>query len=141
MKPDNLILNIDECTIERGWSAAYSWSKIGINQKWQNIRVYGSLKVIFSNCIKWMMVCFSSPNPILIQNNFALYWKHLAEWLDYNSNFGFKNVVVILDNCSSHRAKTTVDYLKRRNLSIYFLILLFLNWLLWNLPSTTSSLI
>ena len=63
----------------------------------------------------------SSPNPILIQNNFAFYWKHLAEWLDDNSNFGFKNVAVILDNCSSHRAKTTADYLKRSNWSIYFL--------------------
>ena len=34
LKPDDLILNIDECTIGRGWRAACSWSKIGINQEW-----------------------------------------------------------------------------------------------------------
>ena len=62
-----------------------------------------------------------SLNPILIQNNFTFYWKYLAEWLDDNCSFGFKNVAVILDNCLSHRSKTTVDYLKRKNWSIYFL--------------------
>ena len=63
LKPDNLILNIEECTIGRGWRAAYSWSKIGINQEWQNIRVYGSLKVILAIASNgWWFALFTQSN-------------------------------------------------------------------------------
>ena len=89
-----------------------------------------------------VVVCsLHSINPILTQNNFAFYWKHLAEWLKNNSNFKLENVVAILYSCSSHRTKTTVDYLKRSNWSIYFLTPYTYYWLLWNLSSTTSNLI
>ena len=45
---DTLILNIEECTIGRGWREEYSWSKRGLNQESQNTFISGSLKVILS---------------------------------------------------------------------------------------------
>ena len=62
-----------------------------------------------------------SHKQILIQNNFTFCLKHLAAWLNQNSIFGYKKVSILLDNCSSHRAKTTLDYLKAKNWSIFFL--------------------
>ena len=62
-----------------------------------------------------------SHNLISMQSNFEFYLKSLASWLDYNKYFGFKRTSVILDNCSSHKAKIILDYLKTQSWSIYFL--------------------
>ena len=45
----------------------------------------------------------------------------MAAWLNQNNIFGYKKVSILLDNCSFHRVKTTFDYLKAKNWSIFFL--------------------
>ena len=60
---DTLILNIDECSIGRGWHAEYSWSKRGYNQERQNACISGSLKIILAIASNgWWFVLFTQSN-------------------------------------------------------------------------------
>ena len=54
-------------------------------------------------------------------NSFVFYLKSMALWLEKNQYFGYDQVSIILDNCSTHRSIKTANYLNTKLWNIYFL--------------------
>ena len=60
-------------------------------------------------------------NPISMLNCFVFYLKSMALWKKKNQYFGYDQVSIILDNCSTHRSIKTANYLSTKSWNIYFL--------------------
>ena len=48
---------------------------------------------------------------VLIQINFLVFWENLMWWLNSNSNFGYKTITLLLDNCPIHKSESVKCYL------------------------------
>ena len=60
-------------------------------------------------------------NLISTQNSFVYYLKNMASWLEENQYFGYRRISIILDNCSIHRSRKTIEFLNARPWDAYFL--------------------
>ena len=58
---------------------------------------------------------------MLTLSNLLEYLINLENWLCLNNYFGAKRSVLILDNCSSHRAAIVKEYLQKSKWIVYFL--------------------
>ena len=58
---------------------------------------------------------------ILIQTKFLVFIRILNKWLNDNKNIKYSGYWVILDNCTSHKAKIVTQLLKNINLEVYFI--------------------
>ena len=48
---------------------------------------------------------------VLIQIKFLVFWENLMWWLNSNSNFWFKIITLLLDNCPIHKSARVKSYL------------------------------
>ena len=58
---------------------------------------------------------------LLILNKFKVFALHLNRWLIEHKMFDYSRCWVILDNCTSHRAKIVTQFFLNTNWKIYYL--------------------
>ena len=58
---------------------------------------------------------------LLIQIKFLVFLFNLKKWLTEQNNFCYKRCWIILDNCTSHKAKIVTSFLNDTDWIIYYL--------------------
>ena len=120
INPKSLIVNWDECSINRNTKLNYSWSVIGMNKEIKIASLTGSISIImsiFSNGCWFAMLWNTNTNSQV----FLHYISKINEWLNCNKLFGYDNIYMILDNCSYHKSSETIKQLWNSEMKIVFL--------------------
>ena len=117
---DYLIINIDETSINRHIKTNYSWSVKGISKEVLNSPFSGSLSMISSICSNGNWMNFIT-NSTINWDKFLVYLDYLCKWIKDNRNFGFKEVLIVLDNCSIHKTLKTKRKLRKMNIKTIYL--------------------
>ena len=104
---DSLLINIDESFINYDTKSNYSWEVTGKLMKTKNQVCTGSignfLTIWFNKSWIWFL------NKISIDSNsFTWFVKIMKSWLDHHYNFGYNQVDLLLNNCSSHKSGLTL---------------------------------
>ena len=101
MSQSTLLINIDETSIGRNTKVNYSWWLRGYPIEAKNIFITSSVSfwmALLSNG-SWISMFIDSR---FNNDKFALFIQHLIKWLETNNNFGFNEVIIIMDNWSIH---------------------------------------
>ena len=120
MNLSTLLINIDETSIGRHTKVNYSWGLKGYPIEAKNIFITGSVSswmAILSNGA-WISMVTDS---MFDSNRFALFLQHLFKWIEDNKNFGFSEVMVIMDNWSIHKSANVRTLLKKQKITIAFI--------------------
>ena len=98
-----LIINIDESSLNRHMKYNYGWSLKGVPWETKNSPFSNSASL-------WLAICSNGAWISLISNEtinsikFMLFLDHLHSWLKSFNNFGYDEVLLILDNWSYHKS-------------------------------------
>lgn len=115
-----LILNIDESSINRSTKSHYSLSFKGFPAEIKNAPFVGSASIILGICSNgpWLALI---TNKTMNSQNFTQCLSSHNCWLKRNSNFGYSKVLIMLDNCSVHKSKTTKQALNSLNAGVLYI--------------------
>ena len=116
----SLLINIDESSINRSVKTLYSWSFKGISNEKKNSSFSGSISWILAICSNGFWICFLI-NQTIDSNSFIWFLKILNQWLIANKNFGYDEIFLLLDNCSTHKSEVTQSLFKKLPYFIYYL--------------------
>ena len=115
-----LLINIDETNINYKTKTNYSWSQRGGLREFKSKPFSGSINMIMTIMSNgawfWTFIQRTTNSEI-----FRAYWMSLIKWMEDNQNFKHERVIVLLDNCSSHRASIVKQEMIRSKLNIWFL--------------------
>ena len=120
LEPSTLIINIDESTFSRTSKINYSWSKKGSCAELKNTPFSGSTSMILAILSNGFWMCLLTPQTIN-SDVFALFIGKLKEWVSECNNFDYANVILTLDNCSSHQSSKSKENLKKLGYLIAYL--------------------
>ena len=117
---NTLVINIDETSFNRHIKNSYSWSRKGVPTEAKNSPFTGSI-----NCL---MAILSSGQWLLLLTNktsnsekFVLFLNKLNSWISANEGFGYKDILITLDNWSIHKSKEVTQILKELNFNVIYL--------------------
>ena len=115
-----LIANIDESTIGRNSQITYSWSERGTPSEFKNQPFTGSLNIVLTILSNgawfWMLI-----NKTINSEGFSEYASRFNDWIIENGTFGYRKVVLMLDNCSRHRSGDCMRLFKSLKHQIVFI--------------------
>ena len=115
-----LLANIDETTIGRDSQIPYSWSPKGIPSEFKNQPFVGSVSIVLTilsnGAWYWLLL-----NQAMNSEIFSEYISRFNSWIKENNMFGFKNLIIMLDNWSSHRSKNNLKLLETLGHQVAFL--------------------
>ena len=103
---NTLVINVDESSLNRHIKYNYSWSMKGIPWEVKNSPFVGSASLCLAICSNgtWILLI---TNETINTNKFVLFLSNLNSWLKSNRNFGYEEVLLIMDNCKYHKTKET----------------------------------
>ena len=115
-----ILINIDESSINRFVKINYSWGYKWKPIEWDNSSFTGFISWIRAICSKgsWLTLL---TNQIINAENFVWFIKILNNWLNLNNNFGYNEVLIILDNWYVHKSKLTQILLKKLTYKIFYI--------------------
>ena len=115
-----LLINIDETNINYKTKTNFSWSQRGGLREFKSKSFSGSMNMIMTIMSNgawfWTFIQRTTNSEV-----FRAYWMSLIKWMEDNQNFKHERVIVLLDNCSSHRASIVKQEMIRSKLNIWFL--------------------
>ena len=117
---NTLVVNIDKTSINRHIKSNFSWGIKGISNEAINSPFVGSISLkmaIWSNG-GWMAYM---DNETIDGNKFCIFLSNLNKWIQKNNNFGYKDVIIILDNSSVHKTNDVKKLLKKIEATVLFL--------------------
>ena len=120
LKSSQLICNIDEWTISRNTKCNYFWSTKGVNKETKNSPFYNSTYLILAILSNGYWHWFET-SKIIDSSIFCHFFQKLNFWIVKNNMFGHDEVLWIMDNCPSHKSKTTYSVLNKSNFQINFI--------------------
>ena len=104
---ETLIANVDESTISRHSQLFYSRSQKGKPQEFKNIPFTGSINLILTILSNGAWFCLLT-NQTMGSEGFLSYMQSFKEWMSDNDYFGYKKLIVTMDNCAIHRSKRSL---------------------------------
>ena len=108
----SLIINIDESCINKSIKTSYSWGIKGAAIECKNAPFLGSISWIMGICSNGAWVSFLIKETIN-SRNFVWFLKIMKDWLNSHDNFGYDDVVILLDNASIHKSKEAKIMIER----------------------------
>ena len=115
-----LVVNIDESSINRGIMSNYSWGLKGVPIESKNCIFSGSLSLITAICSNDAWLSFMLDETI-DSTKFVWFIKILHNWIVSNDNFGYNEVMILLDNWSFHKSSTSASLLIELRYKITYL--------------------
>ena len=116
----DLLISVDESSINRQTKDQYSWSLKIKDVEWKSIHFYGSASVItavssdgwhFSHIYNWSVD----------SEKFKDFAKDLGKFIKIKYQTIFRRTVIMLDNAAIHKAKIVISTLKENFDLVYFL--------------------
>ena len=120
LNPQTALCNIDECWINRNTRTNYSWGLKNASIEWKNAIFEGSVNCImavFSNGA-WMasLVTWTIDSTLFYQFLIVLW-----NWIEKSDVFLDKDIMMILDNWSSHRSNLVKGFMTKSRYKMCFL--------------------
>ena len=117
---ETLLINIDESSINRHIKWNYSWGFKGKSIEVQNSGIEGSVSMILGICSNgsWINAIV---NKTIDSKYFEWYLKIVCNWLNINENFGYTQVINLLDNWAIHKSKLSQTWFKKMGYTINFI--------------------
>ena len=119
-KDDFLFINIDESSFSNDVWNERSWLKRGINCEIINKRFKVSVSLVLaitSDGDYYGALLKSRLNS----DSFTCFLSNIDEWIKEHQMAEDQNIILILDNCSIHRSKTTLNEMKQSRKKIWFI--------------------
>ena len=114
-----MLINIDESSITKDTRRNYSWLRTGKSWPINNTKMKNSINVITAITTNGLAI-----NMFKYQSTTAEVFKFFLDYtLNYLRSEGIepKDIGIILDNCSSHRANTIRKYWEKIEVRLYYL--------------------
>ena len=110
IKPEHILLNIDETLFSKSTKINYSWTMKGVEASVTNSTLIGSLSLLaaITNRGDWYISNLLSRNN---SDNFISYIGKLLNWVQNGLCIEAFRVVLIMDNCRIHTSTKTKQYL------------------------------
>ena len=116
----SLLANTYLTAIGRDSQISYSWSPKGVPSEFKNQPFVGSLNMVFTILSNgawfWLMLNQTTNSEI-----FSEYICKFNDWINENNYFGFKNLIIMLDNWSIHRSWNNLRLMKTMEHQIVFI--------------------
>ena len=116
----DLIINVDESTLNRGIVEHYSWSPIGVPTPTKSIIFNKSVSVIAAITTEglsfWCVRVGTTDSSIFID-----YIKDLLKFIEIHSQLKQEKMWIILDNARYHTSLISVNYLRDIEAHVYYL--------------------
>ena len=119
LKEETLIANTDESTIGHNSQIFYSWSPKRVPTEFKNQPFVGSINIVLTILNNGAWFWFLS-NQTINSDRFSDYISKFNEWIANRGTFGFRNLIILLDNWSSHRSKKCMKLFKTMDHHIVF---------------------
>ena len=116
----HLIINIDESWFNRNLKNNYSWVLKGQTNEAKSIQFSGSWNIvmtIWSNGATFTLLSNEATDSV----KFWLFLENLNSWINNNRSFGFSETLLIMDNWSIHKSKSTKAKLWKINANVLYL--------------------
>ena len=115
------IWNIDKWIISRSTKISYSWSIKGKNKEIKYLPFTGLMNIILTILSNgWWHLLITNQN--INSNIFLHYAQKLYSWIHANNLFGHNQVILLMDNCPSHKSKLTNKLLNTISFETYFIL-------------------
>ena len=118
--PDvQMLINIDETTITADTRSNYSWLKTEKSWPINNTKMKNSINfitAITTDGLAINMLKYTTTDAEI----FKVFLDYMLKYLK-QEEIELKDIGIILDNCSIHRANTVREYCRRMNIRMYYL--------------------
>ena len=116
----DVLINIDETTLNKATKENYSWTQIGIPTPIWNITFKNSVSIIAAITTEglsfWWLRAGSTDSSVFVD-----YLTDLVAYLKGHSKFKLKRMWLILDNAKYHTSSKTLKFLNSLDAKTYFL--------------------
>ena len=120
LSDSTLLINIDESSLNRKITTKYTWGFKGIPIETKNNPFSGSTSLIMAILSNGEWISFITNNTINTEN-FVWFLKILDYWLKLKNNFGYSQVLLMLDNCSYHKSSSSKSLLRKLGYTVIYL--------------------
>ena len=129
VKPEHMVVNIDETLFSRSTKINYSWTKKGVWSNVNNSTLIGSLSLLaaITNKGDWFISNLLTRNN---SNNFITFIENLMAWLQKELCIGACRIMLMMDNYWVHTSKKTKKLLSSLGWKYCFYLLIAQNMLL-----------
>ena len=117
---ETLVINIDESFINRHIKNSYSWSEKGIQKEAKSIIFSVNVSLVLALCSNGDWICLLT-NTTIESNKFVNFIEVIQQWLQKYDNFGYNEVMYLLDNWPYHKNRASLSKLKKLHATIMFL--------------------
>ena len=117
---NTLIINIDESSINRHIKCNFSWSLKGISKEAINSPFSGFISLIMAIWSNGAWMAYMT-NQSIDGNKFSTFLSNLSKWIKNSKNFGYDNVIIILDNSSVHKTKEVKSRFSKMKAKVLYL--------------------
>ena len=120
VKPEHIVVKIDETLFSRSTKINYSWTKKGVWANVNNSTLIGSLSLLaaITNKGDWFISNLLTRNN---SDNFITFIENLMAWLQKDLCIEACRIVLMMDNCRIHTSKKTKKLLSSLGWKILFL--------------------
>ena len=116
----DVLINIDESSFTRLTKKDFSWIPKGREQIVKSITMRNSWSLVTAIFSTSSVIATKSSGSINSEL-FVDFLNVLAKFIEDEEKIGFQNCLVILDNASIHRSKTTVEKIESISFSVVFI--------------------
>ena len=138
---NSLLINIDEVHFSRTTKSNYSWLDRGVSCYRRNISFVGSLSLIWAITSQggWFATNLTQRNN---SDTFVDFISKMDTWIEEELKVSKNNIIILLDNCSIHKSKKSIEKLNSLGWKTIFIapyspewvpIELFFNTMKWKL--------
>ena len=120
LREDTMIVNVDETSLSRSISNSRWWIPRGWNREVYTIKFSGSVSLI--------MAVTSSGHYLAVlivervcSNHFLEFIESMEGWLNKTLRMESAKVIILLDNCSTHRSKEWREYMMKSQATYMFI--------------------
>ena len=117
---NTLIVNIDESSLNRHIKNNYGWSVKGVPWELKNSSFLGNASLCRAICSNGAWISLIT-NETIDSNKFILFLDHLNSWLKSENNFGYADVLFIMDNWKYHKSKISKHKLMELSYKVVYL--------------------
>ena len=120
LEPSTLLINVDESVFSRTSKINYSWSTKGVCAELKNTPFSGSTSMILSILSNGFWMCLLTSYKINSHVSIMFIDKQ-KKWVSEWNNFNYANIILTMDNCSSHRSLKTKEKLGKLGYLVVYL--------------------
>ena len=116
---DSLIINVDEVQFSNKTKSNYTWARRGKTAIAQNIIFSGSISLItaVTSSGEWFRSHLKTNNN---SDWFTSFMKKILTWIQFDLNRSLEKTIFLMDNCSIHKSKKTIEFLSKWRALIVF---------------------